>query len=101
MFYRKNRSQINWLRQELGLGERRAYHRLLGCQEGRLLPDQLQQDPNGIRKLIDMDVKSGAIQLDQVAATVDQDLQQIAEGNQLPQPLAVAIKRVRAAAEGE
>ena len=66
-----------------------------------MLPDQLQQDPNGIRKLIDMDAKSGAIRLDQVAATVDQDLQQIAEGSQLPQPLAVAIKRVRAAAEGE
>lgn len=61
-----------------------------------MLPDQLQQTPNGIRKLIDIDSKSGALKLDYVAAQVDVDLELIAEGKQRPQPLAPIIARVRA-----
>lgn len=62
-----------------------------------MLPDQLQQSPNGIRNLIDIDAKSGAIKLDEVAAQVDQDLETIAEGKQRPQPLAPIIARKRLA----
>lgn len=63
-----------------------------------MLPDQLQQAPNGIRELIDIDSKSGAFKLDQVAAQVDLDLDQLAEGKQRPQPLSPVITRARMAA---
>lgn len=66
-----------------------------------MLPDQLQQSPEGIRKLIEIDAKSGALQLDNVAAKVDEDLETIAEGKQRPQPLAPILKKARAdAADG-
>lgn len=64
-----------------------------------MLPDQLQQSPNGIRKLIDIDAKAGAIRLDEIAAQVDEDLETIAEGKNRPQPLAPIIARVRASTE--
>lgn len=66
-----------------------------------MLPDQLQQSPNGVRKLIDIDSKSAAIKLDEIATQVDSDLDVIAEGKQRPQPLAPVIARARIAAAAE
>ncbi|MEP3482575.1 MAG: HDOD domain-containing protein [Fuerstiella sp.] len=66
-----------------------------------MLPDQLQQTPNGIRELIDIDAKSGSVKLDEVAAQVDLDLDLIAEGKQRPQPLGPVIARARTAAAAE
>lgn len=60
-----------------------------------MLPDQLQQTPLGIHELIKIDSKSGVINLDDVAARVDEDLEVIAEGKQRPQPLAPIIARAR------
>lgn len=65
-----------------------------------MLPDQLQQSPNGIRKLLEIDAKSSVIQLDQVAATVDADLDRIAEGKNRPQALAPILRKARAEGDG-
>ena len=60
-----------------------------------LLPDQLSQVPNGVRKLLDADQKATIFRLDELCLTVDEELEKIAEGHDTPLCLAPVIQQAR------
>ncbi len=63
-----------------------------------LLPDQLCQENHGVRKLITADSRSKIIQLDQLCASVDGELEAITEGHDAPLCLTPIIQQAREAA---
>ena len=62
-----------------------------------LLPDQMAQVPDGVKKLIYADTRSELFQLDELCENVDRELEQIAEGKDRPLCLAPIIQQTREA----
>ena len=64
-----------------------------------LLPDQLRQVPNGMERLLRADSQSKAFDLNSLCEQVDNELESIAQGSELPARLtpAVAIARLKSA----
>lgn len=60
-----------------------------------LLPDQLRQVPGGVERLIKADGAMQLFHLDQLSATVDHDLAQIAEKHDTPLLLSPMIQKTR------
>lgn len=62
-----------------------------------LLPDQLNQVPDGVRRLIEADEAGGLIHLSELCTAVDRDLVQIAEKHDTPLLLSPLIEKTRRA----
>lgn len=62
-----------------------------------LLPDQLCQVPDGVSRLLAADSRSAVFCLDELCREVDSELEQIAEGHDVPLCLAPMIRQAREA----
>jgi HD-like signal output (HDOD) protein len=60
-----------------------------------LLPDQLQQVPDGIQRLLDADAKSSVFRLGELCDAVDSQLAILVEGDDAPLRLAPAVQNAR------
>ncbi|MEZ6125164.1 MAG: hypothetical protein R3C49_18610 [Planctomycetaceae bacterium] len=57
---------------------------ILPCTLAALLPDQLNQVPDGMNRLLEADSRSSAFGLDRLCQRVDEQLDQITEGHDVP-----------------
>lgn len=64
-----------------------------------LLPDQLCQVPNGVKKLLVADSRSGVFRLDDLCKDVDSELERIAANHDAPLILTPIIQQAREAAD--